>query len=115
MNKRKISKDQLKLFDTVIQFEAEPMPSRRQIEEQIIRKQTELQHAQLDYNRNFHSRKALEIAAQTKHSNRAKVDGEWMDVRFCKYLLTFLKDFPRRKSQLEWEIAELMKLLESFK
>ena len=111
MKRKAISKDQLRLFDDCAVPDKEGGLTERQITEQIIRKETELEHAYYDYCRHFHSRKALELAAATKHSNRAKVDGEWMDVRFAKYLLKFINDYPRRKSQLEWEIAELKKML----
>lgn len=109
--KGKIQKEQLPLFDTIGSEEIVLKPSRRAVEEQIIRKEEELRVGQMDFNRNRPSLKELERAAETKHSNRAKVDGVWYDVKFCKYLVKFMHDWMRRRSQLEWEIAELKKLI----
>lgn len=111
MSKKQLSKSQMSLFDNVAHETGGDTLTRRQIEEQIIRKETELLHGQQDYNRHRPSMRALEIAAATKNSNRAKVDGVWMDVRFCKYLVKFMKDWTRRRSQLAWEIDELKKLI----
>jgi hypothetical protein len=110
--KKKISSSQLQLFDTIGKEGVSQQPAKRMIEEKIIRLETELKHGQMDYNRNRPSLKAIEEAAQTKNYNRAKVDGIWYDVKFCKYLVRFMHDWARRRSALEWEIQELKKMLE---
>lgn len=111
MSKRKVSSTQMSLFDEAAFVDDKREIDKRAIEEQIIRKQTELVAGERDYQRLLPSKKAFYDASLTKHSNRAKVNGEWYDVKFCKYISGFLGNWVRRRSQLEWEVSELMKLL----
>jgi len=88
-----------------------PKPSKRSISESIIRRETELKHGQMDYDRLLPLRGEYERGADVKHSNRVKVNGEWMDVRLVRATHKFLSNWKRRKSQLEWEISELYRQL----
>jgi len=73
----------------------------------LTHKTEELRVGGLDYDRWRPLLKEIRIAAAVKHSNRAKVNGEWYDVRFMRYLLKFMSDWTRRAANLEWEINEL--------
>ena len=92
-------------------FDATCSPSARALNEAILRKKEEVRVGQLDFDRWRPNMREIEAAAATKNHNRAKVDGEWYDVRLCKALSHFMNDWRRRRSQLEWEITELEKEL----
>lgn len=102
--------NQLAMFDGGEKGE-DLTPSKKSILNSILMKQEELRIGELDFQRWRPSMKQLREAAATKHSNRAKVDGEWYDVRFCKYLVQFMDSWRRRASGLAWEIEELKKLI----
>lgn len=113
MPKRKMTvhADQQKLFEV---NEALPnsSPSRNALITALTHKEEEVRVGRLDYNRWRPLLREIKQAAAVKHSNRAKVNGEWYDVRFMRYLLRFMNDWIGREAQLMWEIDELRKSLD---
>lgn len=84
-----------------------PTPSKRALEEAIIRKKTEVRHGQMDYDRLRPLKGEYAKAVQIKHSNRVKINGDWVDTKFAKFTYRFIENWAQRRSQLEWEIQEL--------
>lgn len=112
-HKRKTSQiGSMPLFPSEADF-VNPAPSKRALETALVRLKTELHHGQLDYDRLAPLKNEYSRAAQVKHSNRVKVFGEWYDIRLVKATSAFLKDWTRRRSQLEWEITQLERELAS--
>lgn len=108
--KKNVPTAQLLLFPTN-EILPNSSPSKNALITALYNKKDELRLGRLDYDRHRPNLKEIETAAATKHSNRAKVGGEWYDVRFCKYLLKFMKGWIAREAKLKWEIQELEKEL----
>jgi predicted nucleic acid-binding Zn-ribbon protein len=87
-------------------------PSKNALITALTHKTEELRVGGLDYDRWRPLLKEIRIAGNIKHSNRAKVNGNWYDVRFMKYLLKFMDNWKSRAAQLEWEINEIRKSIE---
>ena len=87
-------------------------PSKKALFSSIVQKQEELRLGQLDFDRHRPYLKQIEEAAACKHSRFHRVAGELMDVKFAKYLLKFMRDWARRRSQLVWELEELKREIE---
>jgi len=105
-HKKKVSTAQLVMFP---QNELLPnsSPSKNALITALTHKTEELRVGGLDFDRWRPLLKEIRQAASVKHSNRAKVNGVFYDVRFMKYLLKFMENWRARAAQLEWEINEL--------
>ena len=84
-------------------------PSKNKLITSLTFKQEELRVGRLDYDRWRPLKKAICDAALDKTSNRAKINGDWLDMKYVKTLAKFLNNWARRENQLAWEINELRK------
>lgn len=113
MPKRKsTSQDIQRLLFELNEVLPEASPSRNALITAITHKEEEVRVGRLDYDRWRPLIREIKQAAAVKHSNRTKVNGEWYDVRFMRYLLRFMTDWIGREAQLKWEIEELRKSLD---
>lgn len=110
-HKKKTNINQMSLMFPENEALPNSSPSKNALITAITFKQEERRVGGLDYDRWRPLKRELQIAAAVKNSNRAKVNGEWMDVNWARSVLRFVEDWQRRASQLEWEIAELRKEL----
>lgn len=88
-------------------------PSKNKLITSLTFKQEELRVGRLDYDRWGPLKKQICDAALNKHSNRAKINGDWLDIKYVKTLAKFLNEWARRENQLAWEINELRRELEA--
>jgi hypothetical protein len=109
---RNVSTSQLLMFPTN-EILPNSSPSKNALITALTHKTEELRVGRLDYDRWRPLSKEIKIAAAVKHSNRAKVNGTFYDVKFMKYLLKFMGDWARRENQLAWEINEIRKELDA--
>ena len=108
--KKTVSTAQMQLFPTN-EILPSSSPSRNALITALTNKTEEVRVGRLDYDRWKPLLREIKQASAVKHSNRAKVNGEWYDVRFMKYLLKFMNNWVSREAQLKWEIEELKREL----